>query len=94
VDLVREYRGWRHRRHLRIKCQAAVELMTDYLEGDLDDKERQRFEQHLTHCPPCRVILDQMRATIDTVGHVDVDDVDPAVRDDLLALYRAVRDDG
>ena len=37
-----------------------VELMTDYLEGALTGKERERFEQHLHHCPPCVRILDQL----------------------------------
>jgi anti-sigma factor RsiW len=91
MGLRAEYRGWRQRRRLAITCRAAVELMTDYLEGALAPKERERFEQHLRYCPPCERILDQLRATSEVVAQLDPDELDPATRDDLIALYRASR---
>ena len=42
MGLRQEYQGWRQRRRLAITCRAAVELMTDYLEGALSGKERDR----------------------------------------------------
>jgi anti-sigma factor RsiW len=91
MGLRAEYRGWRQRRRLAITCRAAVELMTDYLEGALTPKERQRFEQHLRYCPPCLRILDQLRTTSEVVAQLDPDELDAATRDDLIALYRASR---
>jgi len=35
------------RRRRALVCQQAVELMTDYLEGAMEPKDRARFEQHL-----------------------------------------------
>ena len=93
VSLVTEYRGWRQRRRLAITCQAAVELMTDYLEGALSEIERRRFERHLHYCPACLRVLDQLRATVETVGRLDPDRVDPDVRDGLLSLYRNFHSD-
>jgi anti-sigma factor RsiW len=91
MGLRAEYRGWRQRRRLAITCRDAVELMTDYLEGALTGKERERFEQHLHWCPPCVRILDQMRTTSEVVARLDPDELDPATRDELIALYRASR---
>jgi anti-sigma factor RsiW len=36
-----------------IVCQRAVELVTDYLEGNLSRRDRRRFEAHLRACPNC-----------------------------------------
>ena len=91
MGLRAEYQGWRQRRRLVITCRAAVELMTDYLEGALVGKERDRFEQHLRSCPPCERILQQLRAQPAVVAAAVADDVDPATRDDLIALYRVSR---
>ena len=46
-------RDWLDRRRETMECRAAVELMTDYLEGALDDRAEQDFESHLAGCPAC-----------------------------------------
>jgi anti-sigma factor RsiW len=56
---------------LQIDCIEIVELVTDYLEGALDDATRDEMEAHLVLCPPCQNYLDQMRATIDLLGPHD-----------------------
>jgi predicted anti-sigma-YlaC factor YlaD len=89
VGLVDDYKGWRQRRRLAITCQAAVELMTDYLEGAMEPKDRARFEQHLRYCPPCERILDQLRATTDVVARLDPEQLEPETRDRVIELYRS-----
>jgi anti-sigma factor RsiW len=79
--------GLRMRRR-DIVCQQAVELVTDYLEGALQDAERRRFERHLAACPHCTEYLAQMRATIELAGHVTPDDLTPQMQDEFIALYR------
>jgi anti-sigma factor RsiW len=71
-----------------LTCQELVELVTDFLEGELPDDERMRFEDHLAGCTGCRHYLDQIRVTIATVGRLREDDLAPVVRDDLLAAFR------
>jgi anti-sigma factor RsiW len=77
-----------------VVCQQAVELVTDYLEGALPARARKRFEAHLADCPHCTEYLAQMRKTIAAVGRVDVEELRPEVRADLVALYRRYRDEG
>ena len=86
-----EYRGWRQRRRLAITCRAAVELMTDYLEGALTARERARFEQHVRYCPPCLRILDQLRVTPEVVAALEPEELDPETRAELIELCRASR---
>ncbi|MGW8178580.1 MAG: anti-sigma factor family protein [bacterium] len=34
-------------------CQECVELLTDYLEGTLDNNTKSRLDEHLSACAPC-----------------------------------------
>jgi anti-sigma factor RsiW len=72
-------------------CQEAVELVTDYLTGALPRPARRRFEAHLAGCPHCTEYLAQMRATIRLTGQLTPADLTPAMREDLLSLYRRWR---
>lgn len=82
---------WLDRRREAMECRAAVELMTDYLEGALDPRMHNRFETHLADCPACTAYLDQMRATIATTGKLREEDIEPATRDRLLEAFRGFR---
>ncbi|MEP7047173.1 MAG: zf-HC2 domain-containing protein [Ilumatobacteraceae bacterium] len=76
------------RRRNQLVCKQAVTLMTDYLEGALTKRDRSRLETHLAGCPHCTEYLAQIRKTIEAAGHIEPDDLDPEVLDDLVALYR------
>ena len=76
----------------RLVCRQAVELVTDYLEGALSSRDRERFEAHLADCPHCAEYLAQMRVTIETVGRIEPDSLAPEVRDELVRLYRRWRE--
>ena len=76
----------------RLVCRHAVELVTDYLEGALSSRDRERFEAHLADCPHCAEYLAQMRITIETVGRIEPDSLAPEVGDELVRLYRRWRE--
>jgi anti-sigma factor RsiW len=71
-----------------MRCQQAVELLTDYLEGALARREQARLERHLETCDGCRAYLEQLRTTISTLGQARLVPPDPAVRAQLIELYR------
>jgi anti-sigma factor RsiW len=77
---------WRRRR--AIVCRQAVELMAGYLDGALSGADRARLESHLADCPHCSEYLAQLRVTIDTLGHVEPDDLPDEALDELVSLYR------
>jgi anti-sigma factor RsiW len=76
------------RRRDRITCQRAVELVTDYLEGALPSAERARLEKHLLGCPGCTAYIEQMRIAIAALGRIEPAPPEPAVRAELIELYR------
>jgi anti-sigma factor RsiW len=71
-----------------VACIELVELLTDYLEGVLPPAEVAAIDAHLAVCPPCRVYLEQMRATIAALGHAPVETLSAEAQDVLLAEFR------
>ena len=74
--------------HPHVTCQQVVELVTDYLEQALPPDETSLFEQHVNFCDGCDWYLEQMRATIGTVGRITEEDVPEDTREKLLAAFR------
>jgi anti-sigma factor RsiW len=78
---------------IEMNCQTLVELVTDYLEGTLPERDRERLEAHLAVCEGCTRYLAQIRATIRLTGMLRPEDLTPEARDALLEVYRAWRAD-
>lgn len=74
-----------------LACRQAVELVTDYLEGALSGRDRERLEAHLAACPNCSAYLEQIRATIRLAGAVEPEDLSPQAQADFTELYRRWR---
>ena len=74
-----------------LACREAVELVTDYLEGELSPRACRRLEAHLAACPNCGAYLEQIRATIRLTGSIEPEDLSPEARDELTELYRQWR---
>jgi len=71
-----------------LTCEEFVELVTDYLEGALDLDTEARFVLHATQCPGCETYLEQFRVTIQEVGRIEPEAIDPATLDRLLETFR------
>ena len=79
----------RLRRRRDVVCQQLVEMVTDYLEGDLDPVERAAVERHLANCGHCAGYVQQVRTMLAlTAGLSRTDDVPDALVESLTALYR------
>ena len=72
-------------------CQELVEVLTDYLEGALAERDRLRLEAHLEECDACTAYLAQFRLTIALAGRVEVDRLSPDAQAGLLRAFRELR---
>jgi anti-sigma factor RsiW len=72
-------------------CQELVQLVTDYLEGVLPERDRVRLGAHLTECPYCEEYIAQMRVTIEAIGRLQPEPIDPGRERDLLEAFRGWR---
>jgi anti-sigma factor RsiW len=73
-----------------LTCRELVEMVTDYLEGALDDDVRRRVDEHLAGCAGCTAYLDEMRVTIRITGRLAERDIAPDAREALLRAFRGV----
>jgi anti-sigma factor RsiW len=76
---------------IELACNELVELVTDYLEERLPDLDVERLEAHLAICEGCRNYVDQMRETVDALGHLPEEPLPPEVRNELLEAFRGWR---
>lgn len=76
---------------IEMSCDELVELVTDYLEGALEESERLRLEAHLAECDGCSVYLEQIRTTIRLTGMLTPDRIPPEGEDELLRVFRTWR---
>lgn len=82
--------------HEPIRCVEMVEVITDWMEGALDDASRADVEEHLAICPDCVAYLDQLRTTTALTARLADDGpvAEPApegLKARLLAAFRASR---
>lgn len=70
-----------------LTCRELVELVTDYIEGTLPARDRQRFDAHLLECDDCPIYVEQMRATIRALGSLAEAQIPPLARDELLRIF-------
>jgi anti-sigma factor RsiW len=69
-------------------CAEFVELVSAYLEGELDTDTELRFVEHLELCEGCERYLDQIRVTIDRLGSLPPESLSEPARTNLLAAFR------
>jgi anti-sigma factor RsiW len=71
-----------------ITCQEVVELLSAYLDGELDPTTLVRVETHLAGCAGCTMVLEEFRETIRLSGGLTVEQVDETQRRTLLEAFR------
>jgi len=74
-----------------LACKELVEIVTDYLEGTLSERERARFDAHMLTCGPCREYVEEMRSTLRLTGRLTVESISTDSRDQLLLALRRMK---
>ena len=74
-----------------LSCREIVELVTDYLEGELDPDTTTALEEHLDLCPGCARYVEQIRETVATLRDVSSDNLSVETQAGLLEAFREFR---
>jgi anti-sigma factor RsiW len=69
-------------------CRELVEVVTDYLEDALPERDRLRFEAHLAECDACRDYVEQFEQTIALSGRIEPEQLPPRLQAELLSAFR------
>jgi anti-sigma factor (TIGR02949 family) len=70
----------------RHTCRALVDLLCDFLEGDLEPDEAKELERHMADCPPCLVMLRTYSRTIELCKSMCPDDIPAALKQKLITF--------
>jgi anti-sigma factor RsiW len=79
------------RRAPQVLCRQLVELVTDYLESDLDADSRTAVEAHLAACDHCAGYVRQVRRLLELTAGAEPAPVPAELVDDLTARFRRRR---
>jgi anti-sigma factor RsiW len=47
-----------------MKCEELLKMLNEYVDGTVDPSVCREFEQHMSGCNPCQVVVDNIRKTI------------------------------
>ena len=71
-----------------MSCKELVNLMADYLEGQLDPGVARDLDQHLADCPPCLNFLKTYRVTTRLIREIACEDIPPELEERLQKFLR------
>ncbi|HLE98302.1 MAG TPA: zf-HC2 domain-containing protein [Gaiellaceae bacterium] len=70
------------------KCEETRELMSDYVDGELDQDGRKRVERHVRFCHRCHTVLGNLRQTLGRLRRLQ--ETEPTGGDDPAAVAARV----
>jgi anti-sigma factor RsiW len=74
-----------------MNCRRCVELLIDYVSGEMSESERGILKQHLDRCPPCLVYMQTYEATIRLTRELPREaPMPPELEQRLLAVLRSL----
>jgi anti-sigma factor RsiW len=71
-----------------LTCREVVELLSDYLDGELPEAERVRVDEHLAGCDGCTMVLDELRETLRLAGMLTAEHLSETQRTTLVEAFR------
>ncbi len=78
------------------RCDLFYQVLSDFVDGALEEVDMTYVEEHLRLCPPCEVYLDQFRAVAEAnqrlQAKADAPEVDRILRQ-VLAQWQAAKGD-
>ncbi len=72
-------------------CHQIVELLSAYLEQDLDSETLTQIDAHLSDCRPCVYYVDTFRRMVSATGHIPDVETIPTELQERLHSFLAQR---
>ncbi len=73
---------------MTMNCHQIVDLLVDYLDGELAVEQEQRLEEHLENCPPCVDFIESYQKTATVCRRALTVEMPGAVKSTLFAFLR------
>ena len=65
------------------KCKKHFEIISEYLDGELDDEICHEIKAHLKDCPECQECLDSLKKTIQLCKEAGKEEIPSDIRERL-----------
>lgn len=78
--MIRMIKKWRFMRD----HEWTHEHLSDYIDGELRERERERVEEHVGMCPQCRRVLATLRKTVAGLGSLMSPSPPPGLADSVI----------
>ncbi len=69
-------------------CQECIDLLVDYLEGELPLERAHALDIHLEMCPSCVSFVKTYKGTVDVARKLPLDEIPPELSQRLLDFLR------
>ncbi len=74
-------------------CKQVTQLLSDYIDGELEGREKQNLDLHVMACPDCLHYLQTFRETRKLVGEIRYEEIPGEFRKRLHSvLHERLRD--
>ncbi|MGH7267964.1 MAG: anti-sigma factor family protein [Candidatus Rokuibacteriota bacterium] len=70
------------------RCQECIDLLVDYLEGELPPDRARALDIHLELCPSCVSFVRTYKGTVDVARNLPVDEIPPELTHRLIEFLR------
>ena len=74
------------------RCDEFVELLVDYIGGELPPERARALEIHLELCPPCVSFVNTYRGTVNIARTIQADDIPPELTQRLIDFLHKEKD--
>lgn len=72
-----------------MNCKEVVDLLSDYLAGELSEEDVAGIRSHLKGCRNCITFLDSLKTTVNLTHSLKAEDIPPAVVDRLQTFLKS-----
>lgn len=69
-----------------MNCREYVDLMTDYLEGELSQQKKDLWEKHFGDCPDCKRFFESFQSSLDIVEFLQTNTCPVSIKNRLEAI--------
>jgi predicted anti-sigma-YlaC factor YlaD len=71
-----------------MKCEELMAALNDYVDGEQQSAICKALRDHLAHCNPCQIVIDNIRQTITLYRGGEVVPLPPALHQQLCSALR------
>lgn len=72
-----------------MKCMDYINLLSDYLDEDIEKKEREQLEEHINECEECRHFFESFRSSVGVFKEMEAKPCPPGLEAKLKAIVES-----